>query len=112
MSEEDLDLLVTLDDPGEEVEGNADDYLQLEDSVIGNGPYPVVFSEGDWTCTVSRLSLTPNDPTGLLNGNMSGPAGQTFDIDVCRVTCSRDGKIVEQKVFYGLGQIQKQIGIA
>ena len=109
MSEEDLELLVTLDDPGEEED--AVNHLQAEDTVIENGPYPVVFGEGDWTCAVSRLTLTANDSMGGLSGNTILPANQNFEIEVCIVTCSKQGEVVEQKVFYDLVGMQKQLGI-
>ena len=41
----------------------------------------VTFCQGDWTCTLSRLSTTT-------------------EFDVCTVTQSRNGEVVEQKVFY------------
>jgi hypothetical protein len=110
MSEEDLELLVTLDDPGEEED--AVNHLQFEDKVIGDGPYPLVFGEGDWTCAVSRLTGTTNVSMGGLNGNMIQPTGQKFEIEVCVVTCSKNGEIVEQKVFYDLAGMQKQIGVS
>ena len=109
MSEEDLELLVTLDDPGEEED--ALNHLQAESTVIDNGPYPVVFGEGDWTCAVSRMTVTTNDSVGGLDGTMLRPANQGFQIEVCVVTCSKQGEVVEQKVFYDLVGMQRQIGV-
>ena len=109
MSEEDLELLITLDDPGEEED--AVNHLQVEDTVIDNGPYPVVFGQGDWTCAVSRLTVTTNDSMRGLDGNMTQPTNHTFEIEVCIVTCSKNGEIVEQKVFYDLVGMQKQFGV-
>lgn len=111
MSEEDLELLLTLDDPGDEQEKDAVDHLQVENTVIDNGPYPVVFGQGDWTCAVSRLTGTTNDSMRGLNGNMIQPTHEKFEIEVCIVTCSKKGEIVEQKVFYDLVGMQKQIGV-
>lgn len=108
MSEEDLELLVTLDDPGEE---DALNHLQAESTVIDNGPYPVVFGEGDWTCAVSRMTVTTNDSAGGPHGAMLRPANQGFEIEVCVVTCSKHGEVVEQKVFYDMAGMQKQIGV-
>lgn len=109
MSEEDLELLVTLDDPGEEED--ALNHLQAESTVIDNGPYPVVFGEGDWTCTVSRMTVTANDSIRGLNGTMLRPANPGFEIEVCVVTCSKQGEVVEQKVFYDLAGVQRQVGV-
>jgi SnoaL-like polyketide cyclase len=109
MSEEDLELLITLDDPGEEED--ALNHLQAENTVIDNGPYPVVFGEGDWTCAVSRLTGTTHDSMGCLNGNTIQPTNHKFEIEVCVVTCSKQGEVVEQKVFYDLVGMQRQIGV-
>ena len=109
MSEEDLELLVTLDDPGEEED--ALNHLQAENAVIDNGPDPLVFGQGDWTCAVSRLTGTTHDSMGGLNGNTIQPTSQGFEIEVCVVTCSKQGEVVEQKVFYDLVGMQKQIGV-
>jgi hypothetical protein len=109
MSEEDLELLVTLDDPGEEED--ALNHLQAGSTVIDDGPYPLVFGEGDWTCAVSRLTGTTHDSTGRPNGSAIQPMVQEFEIEVCVVTCSKNGEVVEQKVFYDLAGMQKQIGV-
>lgn len=109
MSEEDLELLITLDDPGEEED--TFNHLQVENTVIDNGPYPVVFGQGDWTCTLSRLTGTMNDSMRGLDDNMIQPTNQKFEIEVCIVTCSKKGEIVEQKVFYDLAGMRKQIGV-
>jgi hypothetical protein len=111
MSEEDLELLVTLDDPGDVQEEDADGHLHVENTTIDNGPYPVVFGQGDWTCAVSRLTGTTNDSMRGLNENMIQPTTQKFEIEVCVVTCSKEGEIVEQKVFYDLVGMQKQFGV-
>lgn len=109
MSEEDLELLITLDDPGEEED--AANHLQIENTVVDNGPYPLVFGEGDWTCAVSRLTGTTSDSMSGLNGNMIQPTSQKFELAVCVVTCSKQGEIVEQKLFYDLAGMQKQFGV-
>jgi uncharacterized protein YifE (UPF0438 family) len=131
MSEEDLQLLVTLDDPWDAQEDDNFNHLQAEnivawpgepfpetgrhdhqaEAVIDNGPYPVVFSQGDWTCTLARLTGTTNDSMRGLDGNMIQPTNQKFEIEVCIVTCSKKGEIVEQKVFYDLVGMQKQFGV-
>jgi hypothetical protein len=108
MTEEDLELLITLDDPGE-VQEEDFNHLQVENTFFDNGPYPVVFGQGEWTCTLARLTGTTNDSTRGLNTIMIQPTNQQFEIGVCIVTCSKNGEI-EQKVFYDLVRMQKQIG--
>ena len=102
-------MLVTLDDPGEEE--NAVNHLQAEDTVIDDGPYPLVFTQGDWTCAVSRLTGTTNVSMKGLNGNMIEPTNQKFEIGVCVVTCSKNGEVVERKVFYDLVGMQNPLRV-
>lgn len=105
MSEEDLELLITLDEPGDEDVHQ----LEFENAVNSNGLYPVVFSEGDWRCTLSRVFFETDYPMPVPDGSLIQPSIQKFEIDVCIVACSKQGKIVEQKVFYDLAGMQKKI---
>ena len=117
MREEDLELLITLHDPGdEEQEEDTFNHLQAENTleywlgqlfpargqhdlraIIDNAPYKVTFGQGDWTCTLARF-------TGTTNDSMKG-----MNIEVCTVTHWQNGQIVEQKVFYDLVGMQKQM---
>jgi hypothetical protein len=67
----------------------------------------VTFGEGDWTCTLSRLSGTTNVSTKGFNENVIEPPNKKFDIEFCTVTQRKNGEIVEQKVFYDLVGMQK-----
>jgi hypothetical protein len=80
VSEEELQLLITLDDPLGLPEEDIFDHLH------GEG---VTFCQGDWTCTLSTLAGRPNN------------------VDVCTVTHSKNGEIVEQKVFYDFPGLQQ-----
>jgi len=131
MSEEELQVLITLDDPWDAQEEDTFEHLKAEhivawpgeplpatgphdhraEDIIDNVPYPVVFGQGDWTCTLARLTGTTNDSIEGPDGNMIQPTNQKFEIEVCIVTCSKKGEIVEQKVFYDLVGIQKQVGV-
>ena len=112
MSEEDLDLLVTLDDPGEEED--ALNHLQAGNTLEAsshNDTYQVTFGQGDWTCTLSRLSGTTNHSMKGINGDVIQGSNKEFDIEVCTVTRCKNGEIIEQKVFFDLVGLQKQIQV-
>jgi hypothetical protein len=80
VSEEELKLLITLDDPLELPEEDFFDHLHGE---------RVTFCQGDWACTLSTLRGRPNN------------------VEVCTVTHSKNGEIVEQKVFYDFRGLQQ-----
>ena len=106
MKEEDLELLLTLDDPGEDA--------QEEDTgevIIENDPYTVTFGQGDWTCALMRFTGTTNhDALKGSAGTLMQITNKNFEIECCRVTRWKNGKIVEEKVFYELVGLRKQIG--
>ena len=76
MSEVDLELLITLDDPGDAPEEDTFTHLQAKNIEYWFGQ----------------------------------PANKKLDIEVCTVTRWKNGEVVEQKVFYDLVGMQKQIG--
>ncbi|HEU4713223.1 MAG TPA: hypothetical protein VFS76_16745 [Pyrinomonadaceae bacterium] len=91
MTEDDLQLLITLDDPGYAPEDDTFSHLQVHNLGYWLGrQYPnrldqsavrdslVTFGEGEWTCTVSRVT----------------------NVALCTVTHAKNGEIVEQKLFY------------
>lgn len=109
MSDEDLELLVTLDDPVDMPEEDHFNHFQPENVLEFwlRRPLPgsdddgcrVAFGEGDWTCTVSSLADTRNE------------SARKLDVEVCTVTHWKNGEIVEQKQYLDLFGMQKQIGI-
>lgn len=125
MSEEDLQLLITLDDPLDAPEVDPFNHLQAQSTleywlgqqcqldqraeVTGdNDGNRVTFGHGDWTCTLSRLTGTTSVSKKGMNENVIEPR---FEFEVCTVTQRKDGEIVEQKVFYDLVGMQKQFEV-
>ena len=106
MSEEDLELLVTLDDPGD-----AEEDVHRAEAIIDNDPCEVTFGQGDWTCNLARFTSTTNDSMRGLDGNIIQPTDKKFEIEVCTVTHWKNGEIVEQRMFYDLVGMQKQFGV-
>lgn len=106
MSEEDLELLITPDDPG-----NAQEEDHRAEAIIDNDPSKVTFGQGDWTSTLAGFTATTNDSMKRLGGNIIQPTNKKFESEVCTVTHWKNGEIIEEKLFYDLVRMQKQIGV-
>ena len=84
-------------------------FKMFPDNHIDNDPYKILFGQGDWTCSVARF-------TGTMKGPMKGPDGKTipptnkkFEIEFCTVAHWKNGEIVEEKLFYDLVGMLRQI---
>jgi ketosteroid isomerase-like protein len=81
------------------------------DNHIDNDPYKVLFGQGEWTCSVARF-------TGTMKGPMKGPDGTTipptnkrFEVEFCTVAHWQNGKIAEERLFYDLVGLMRQVGV-
>ena len=79
------------------------------DNRVENRPYKVEFGQGDWTCTVATHSGTFKGPLKMPTGTIQ-PTGKRFEVEFCTVAHWKNGKIVEEKLFYDLVVVMKQIG--
>ncbi len=82
------------------------------DNHLINHPYKVEISQGDWTCTVADFTGTMRGAMKGGNGTLIKPTKKRFQIDFCTVAHWRNGEIVEEKLFYDLVGLLKQIGVA
>jgi ketosteroid isomerase-like protein len=86
-------------------------FKTFPDNRLINHPYKVEIAQGEWTCTVA-------DFTGTMHGAMKGPDGKLiaptnkkFHIEFCTVAHWKNDEIVEEKLFYDLVGLLKQIGV-
>jgi len=76
-----------------------------------NHPYRVEISQGEWTCTVADFTGTMLGPMKGPDGKLIPPTKKKFHIDFCTAAHWKDGEIVEEKLFYDLVGLLKQIGV-
>jgi predicted ester cyclase len=88
-----------------------DFFKTFPDNHVENRPYKVLFGQGDWTCSVAEF-------TGTMKGSMIGADGneipatnKKFKVEFCTVAHWIDGEIVEEKLFYDLVGLMKQLGL-
>jgi SnoaL-like polyketide cyclase len=79
------------------------------DNRVGNRPYQTMFGQGDWTCTVATHTGTFRGPLTTEQGIVQ-PTGKKFSVDFCTVARWEEDAIVEEKLFYDLVGLLKQIG--
>ncbi len=81
------------------------------DNHVDNRPYKILFGQGDWTCSVARFTGTMKGPMRGRDGKTIPPTNKSFEIEFCTVAHWKDGEIVEEKLFYDLLGMLKQIGV-
>jgi hypothetical protein len=81
------------------------------DNKVGNNPYKIMFGEKDWTCTVADFTGTMKGPMKGADGKMIPPTNKSFKVEFCTVAHWKNGEIIEEKLFYDLMGLLKQIGL-
>jgi predicted ester cyclase len=87
-------------------------FKTFPDNRVGNRRYKILFAEGDYTCSVANF-------TGTMTGTMTAPDGTTiqptnkrFEVEFCTVAhWNEDGEITEERLFYDLVGLMRQIGL-
>lgn len=82
------------------------------DNHVENNPYKVLFGQGDWTCSIAVFSGTHRGPMSVPGGKSIPPTNKKFQVDFCTVAHWNNGQIDEENLFYDLGGLMKQLGLA
>ena len=82
------------------------------DNKVKNRPYDVLFGEGDFTCFVTRFTGTFTAPMKQPNGSVIEPTGKSFDVLYSTAAKWRDGRIIEEYLFWDNGTFLTQVGLA
>jgi hypothetical protein len=86
-------------------------FKTFPDNHVGNDPYKVLFGQGEWTCSVARFTGTMKGPMKRPDGTTIPPTNKSFDVEFCTVAHWQNGKIVEERLFYDLVGLMRQIGV-
>ena len=60
-------------------------FKAFPDNHIDNDPYKVLFSQGDWTCSVARFTGTMKGPMKGPDGKMIPATNKKFEVEFCTV---------------------------
>ena len=87
-------------------------FKTFPDNRVGNRPYQVLFGEGDWTCSISIFTGTMTGPMPGPDGADIQPTNKKFEVEFCTVAhWNEKGEITEEKLFYDLVGLMRQIGL-
>jgi predicted ester cyclase len=86
-------------------------FSAFPDNHVQNNPYKVFFAQGDWTCSIAEFTGTHKGPMMGPGGKMIPPTNKKFKIDFCTVAHWKNGKIVEENMFYDVVGMMTQLGL-
>ncbi|MGZ7118781.1 MAG: ester cyclase [Methanobacterium sp.] len=85
-------------------------FKTFPDNHIKNDPYMVLFGQDDWTCSIAIFTGTMKGPMKTEEGEIPA-TNKKFKVKFCTVAHWKNGKIVEENLFYDQVGLMKQIGI-
>lgn len=110
------DILVTYPD-GHQTKGVSDHIEELKplfvfapDTKIKT--HPIRFGSGEWTCVTGVMTGTFSRPMPVGNGKTISPTGKTFKLNMATIGYWKDGKMIEESLFWDNQTLMKQIGVA
>lgn len=74
--------------------------------------HPVKFGSGDWTAVIGVMEGTFSKPMPIGNGKTIPPTGKKFKLSMTTIGHWKDGKMIEEHLFWDNQSFMKQIGLA
>jgi len=74
--------------------------------------HPVKFGSGDWTAVIGEMEGTFSQPMPIGNGKIISPTGKKFKLAMTTIGHWKEGKMIEEYLFWDNQAFMKQIGLA
>jgi len=88
-------------------------FKTFPDNRVENRPYLTMFGQGDWTCTIAIHTGTHKGPMMGAGGKVIPPTSKKFRVEFCTVAhWNQKGEILEERLFYDLVGVMRQLGLA
>jgi ketosteroid isomerase-like protein len=81
------------------------------DNYVGNNPYKILFGEDDYPCSVAEFTGTMKGPMKGADGKAIKPTNKKFKFEFCTVAHWKNGEILEERLFYDVVGMMKQLGL-
>ena len=86
-------------------------FKAFPDNHLVNNPYKIQFFSDEYTCSVADFTGTFKGPMKGLDGKTVQPTGKKFHIEFCTVAHWKNEKILEERLFYDLVGMMRQLGL-
>ena len=87
------------------------EFFKTFDNKLVNNPYKILFGDGDHTCSVADWTATMIGPMKMADGTIVQPTHKTAKLEFCTVATWRNNEIVEERLFYDVVGMMKQLGL-
>ncbi|MCL4468321.1 MAG: ester cyclase [Deltaproteobacteria bacterium] len=74
--------------------------------------HPVRIGSGEWTAVTETVTATFSQPMLNPDGSSIPPTGKSVKMESCTVARWKDGRLVEEQLFWDSREWMKQIGLA
>ena len=74
--------------------------------------HPVKFGSGDWTCVIGEMEGTFSKPMPIGKDKTIPPTNKKFKLSMSTIGHWKDGKMIEEYLFWDNQSFMKQIGLA
>jgi len=81
------------------------------DNHIVNNPHKILLASDDYTCSVADFSGRFKGQMKARDGQIIQPTNKKFQTEFCTVATWKNGKIIEERLFYDLIGVMTQIGL-
>ncbi|MGI0129949.1 MAG: ester cyclase, partial [Thermoplasmata archaeon] len=87
-------------------------FKTFPDNHLINNPYKIFVVSENRTCSVADFTGTMKGPMKMAGGKDILPTGKSFHVEFCTVaTWNEKGEIMEERLFYDLVGLMKQVGL-
>lgn len=74
--------------------------------------HPIRFGSGEWTCVTGEMTGTFSRPMPIGGGKTIPPTDKKFKLPMCTVGRWKDGRMMEEYLFWDNQTFMQQIGLA
>ena len=88
------------------------EFFKTFDNKLVNNPYKILFGDGNYTCSVADWTATMIGPMKMPDGKVIQPTHKTAKLEFCTVATWKNKEIQEERLFYDVVGMMKQLGLS